>query len=87
MSGNIIRQQFKLLRFAILPGILGGIACFIGPPHSPSIKAMIGVIIGCAIQHRFMAQGSSKSIMTKNGALQVQASSQILLGFSFYTNW
>lgn len=54
MFWNIIRQQFKLLRFAILPGILGGIACFIGPPHSASIKALIGVVIGCAIQHRFM---------------------------------
>lgn len=55
MSDNLIRQQFKLLRFAILPGILGGVACFIGPPHSASIKALIGVVIGCAIQHRFMA--------------------------------
>ena len=55
MSDNLIRQQFKLLRFAILPGILGGIACFIGPPHSASIKALIGVVIGCAIQYRFMA--------------------------------
>lgn len=55
MSGNLIRQQFRLLRFAILPEILGGVACFIGPPHSASIKALIGVVIGCAIQHRFMA--------------------------------
>lgn len=55
MSGDLIRQQFRLLRFAILPGILGGVACFIGPPHSASIKALIGVVIGCAIQHRFMA--------------------------------
>ena len=55
MSDNLIRMQFKLLRFAILPGILGGIACFIGPPHSALIKALIGVVIGCAIQHRFMA--------------------------------
>lgn len=54
MSGNLMRQQFKLLRFAILPGILGGIACFIGPPHSASLKAIIGVVIGCAIQHRYL---------------------------------
>ncbi|MDE6568814.1 MAG: hypothetical protein K2K70_13955 [Lachnospiraceae bacterium] len=62
MSDNLIRQQFKLLRFAILPGILGGIACFIGPPHSASIKALIGVIIGCAIQHRFMAPAIKNTI-------------------------
>ena len=54
MSDSLIWMQFKLLRFAILPGILGGIACFIGPPHSASIKALIGVVIGCAIQHRLM---------------------------------
>lgn len=62
MSGNIIRQQFRLLRFAILPGLLGGIACFIGPPHSASIKALIGVVIGCAIQHRFMAPAIKNTI-------------------------
>lgn len=62
MSGNIIRQQFRLFRFAILPGLLGGIACFIGPPHSASIKALIGVVIGCAIQHRFMAPAIKNTI-------------------------
>lgn len=62
MSSNLIRQQFKLLRFAILPGIIGGIACFIGPPHSASIKALIGVVIGCAIQHRFMAPAIKNTI-------------------------
>lgn len=62
MSDNLIWMQFKLLRFAILPGILGGIACFIGPPHSASIKALIGVIIGCAIQHRFMAPAIKNTI-------------------------
>ena len=65
MLGNIIRQQFRLLRFAILPGILGGVACFIGPPHSASIKALIGVVIGCAIQHRFMAS-AIKDVMKAN---------------------
>ena len=62
MSGNLIRQQFKLLRFAILPGILGGIACFIGPPHSASIKALIGVVIGFALQHRFMVPAIKNTI-------------------------
>ena len=55
MFDKVILAQVKMLRFAILPGILGGIACFIGPPYSASIKALIGVVIGCAIQHRFMA--------------------------------
>ncbi len=62
MSSNLIQQQFKLLRFAILPGILGGIACFIGPHHSASTKALIGVVIACAIQHRYMAQAIKNTI-------------------------
>lgn len=62
MSDNLIWMQFKLLRFAILPGILGGIACFIDPPHSASIKALIGVVIGCAIQHRLMTPAIKNTI-------------------------
>ena len=68
MSDNLIWMQFKLLRFAILPGILGGIACFIGPPHSALIKALIGVVIGCAIQHRFMAP-AIRDVIKANGEL------------------
>ena len=47
---KVIQKQLALLKFAILPGILGGIACFIGPPHSALIKANIGVVIGFALQ-------------------------------------
>ena len=68
MSWNLIRKQIRLLRFAILPGFLGGIACFIGPPHSASIKALIGIVIGCAIQHRFMAS-AIKDVIKANDEL------------------
>lgn len=54
MCGKLIVAQIKLMRYAVLPGILGGIACFIGPEHHALIKAWIGVVIGLAIQHRFM---------------------------------
>ena len=49
---KVIQKQLALLKFAILPGILGGIACFIGPPHSALIKANIGAEIGFALQHK-----------------------------------
>lgn len=65
MFDKVILAQVKLLRFAILPGILGGIACFIGPPHSASIKA---VVIGCAIQHHFMAP-AIKNVIKANEEL------------------
>lgn len=68
MLSKIILANLKLLRFAILPGILGGIACFIGPPHSASIKALIGVVIGCTIQHRFMAS-AIKDVIKANEEL------------------
>ncbi len=51
---KVIQKQLALLKFAILPGILGGIACFVGSPHSALIKANIGVMIGFALQRKFM---------------------------------
>ncbi len=51
---KIIQKQLALLKFAILPGILGGIACFIGSPHSALIKANIGIVIGFALQHKYL---------------------------------
>lgn len=51
---KVIQKQLALLKFAILPGILGGIACFIGPPHSALFKAIIGAVIGFALQHKYM---------------------------------
>lgn len=54
MFNKIVWAQIKLLRFAVLPGILGGIACFIGPPHHALVKASIGAVIGFAIQHRHL---------------------------------
>ena len=69
MSDNLIWMQFKLLRFAILPGILGGIACFIGPPHSALIKANIGVVIGFALQHRVMVPAIKNTIKAREELL------------------
>ncbi len=54
MFGKLIAAQIKLMPCAVLPGILGGIACFIGPEHHAIIRAWIGVLIGFSIQHRFM---------------------------------
>lgn len=51
---KVIQKQLALLKFAILPSILGGIACFIGPTHSTMIKAYIGVVIGFALQHKYI---------------------------------
>lgn len=54
MFNKLISYYIKLLRFAVLPGIFGGIACFIGPNHHALIKAWIGVVMGFAIQHHYM---------------------------------
>lgn len=51
---KLVPKQLALLKFAILPAILGGIACFIGSPHSALIKANIGAVIGFALQHNYM---------------------------------
>lgn len=39
----------RLMRYAMLMGILGGIASFIGPPHHGLIKAWIGVTVGAML--------------------------------------
>lgn len=39
----------RLLKYAMLMGILGGIASFIGPPHHGLIKAGIGVVGGAML--------------------------------------
>ena len=60
---KVIQKQLALLKFAILPGILGGIACFIGPPHSALIKANIGVVIGFALQGSVSQSVSEVSLL------------------------
>ncbi len=62
MLDKVIMAQVKLMRFAVIPGILGGIACFIGPQHSTLIKAAIGVVIGCVIQHCYMVKAVRTAI-------------------------
>lgn len=37
------------MKYAILMGVLGGIASFIGPPHHGLIKAGIGVVVGAML--------------------------------------
>ena len=44
MFNKLISFYIKLLKFAVLPGILGGIACFIGPDHHALTKAWIGML-------------------------------------------
>lgn len=63
---KVIQKQFALLKFAILPGILGGIACFIGPPHSALIKANIGVAIGFTLQHKYILTALKELMKTSN---------------------
>ena len=37
------------MKYAILMGVLGGIASFIGPPHHGLIKAGIGIVVGAML--------------------------------------
>lgn len=62
MFNKIVWAQIKLMRFAVLPGIFGGIACFVGPPHHALIKAWIGAVLGFAIQHHYMFPDIKKAL-------------------------
>lgn len=37
------------MKYAMLMGVLGGIASFIGPPHHGLIKAGIGIVVGAML--------------------------------------
>lgn len=39
----------RLMKYAMLLGVLGGIASFIGPPHHGLIKAGIGIVVGAML--------------------------------------
>lgn len=49
MMQRIARTQLQLMKYGAFLGVLGGVASFIGPPHSGLIKAYIGVVVGCVI--------------------------------------
>ena len=51
---KVIQILLALLNVAIIHGLVRSIACFIGSPHSALIKANIGVVIGFALQHKYM---------------------------------
>ena len=49
MMQRFAKVQLQLMKYGAFIGIIGGIASFVGPNHHGLIKAMIGVIIGCAL--------------------------------------
>ena len=49
MRERLISVYFRLMKYAIFTGILGGIASFIGPSHHGLIKAFIGVVFGAML--------------------------------------
>ena len=42
----------RLMKYGAFIGIIGGIASFIGPPHSGLIKAGMGIVVGCGLLGR-----------------------------------
>lgn len=46
MKKRLTSVYLRLMKYAMLMGVLGGIASFIGPPHHGLIKAGIGIVIG-----------------------------------------
>lgn len=46
MNSEFFKLYLRLIKYAAFMGIIGGIASFIGPPHSGLIKAGIGIVVG-----------------------------------------
>lgn len=49
MNSEFFKLYLRLMKYAAFMGIIGGIASFVGPPHSGLIKAYIGVVIGAIL--------------------------------------
>lgn len=49
MRKRLISVYLRLMKYAMLMGVLGGIASFIGPPRHGLIKAGIGAVIGAML--------------------------------------
>lgn len=49
MREQLISVYLRLMKYAMLMGVLGGIASFIGPPHHGLIKAGIGIVVGAIL--------------------------------------
>ena len=46
MKNDFFKLYLRLMKYAALMGVIGGIASFVGPPHHGLIKAYYGVTIG-----------------------------------------
>lgn len=49
MRERLITVYLRLMKYAMLMGVLGGITSFIGPPHHGLIKAGIGIVVGAML--------------------------------------
>lgn len=49
MRERLISVYLRLMKYAMLMGVLGGIASFIGPSHHALIKAGIGIVVGAML--------------------------------------
>lgn len=49
MKDSFAAIYLRLMKYAMLMGVLGGIASFIGPPHHGLIKAGIGIVVGAML--------------------------------------
>lgn len=49
MNSEFFKLYLRLMKYAAFMGIVGGIASFVGSPHSGLIKAYIGATIGAML--------------------------------------
>ena len=64
---SFFKSYIKLMRFLILPFILGGVAIFVLPHHPSIYKILIGYVIGFALQHHIMAPAVREFIEERFG--------------------
>lgn len=49
MMKRLASVYLRLMKYAMLMGVFGGIASFVGPPHHGLTKAGIGIVVGAML--------------------------------------
>lgn len=62
MTQRFAKAQLRLMKYGAFLGIIGGIALFVGPNHSCLIKALIGIIVGCALLGNRLPKAIKKAL-------------------------
>lgn len=64
MKRLFINAQLRLLMYVVILAMCGVVAMQIGPSHGSALKALIGIVAGCALTHRGLRAAYDEAFTT-----------------------